>query len=141
MRIVRSLLVIGALTALAACGNGGSGATTVDMTGTWTLVSGTNADGPIMPVADTPVTLDVTANTSVAGSSGCNRYTGEVTVDGPSVTFGPLASTRMACATDVMAVEDAYLAALGDVDSGSREGTDLVLTGKSGVELTFGPTS
>lgn len=141
MRIVRVLSAAALLTALAACSSGGGTAdTVVDLTGSWTLTSGTTPDGEIALVADAPVTMDVTASTDVAGSSACNRYTGQVTVDGSSVSFGPLASTRMACPADIMAVEDAYLAALGAVDSATRDGDTLVLSG-SGVELTFAPTT
>jgi heat shock protein HslJ len=139
MRIVRGLAALTALTLLAACSSGGSGATTVDLTGSWTLLSGSTADGEIALVPDAPVTMDVSANTSVAGSSGCNRYTGQLTVDGPTVSFGPLASTRMACRDDVMAVEGAYLGALEGIDSATRDGESLVLTG-GGAALTFGPT-
>jgi heat shock protein HslJ len=50
----------------------------------------------------------------VAGNASCNRFTGTVAVADDSIKFGPLASTRMACADNaVSAQEDNYLMALG----------------------------
>ncbi|MFC7447414.1 META domain-containing protein [Rhodococcus daqingensis] len=46
---------------------------------------------------------------SVTGSAGCNRITGTAQVAGDKVTFGPLATTRMACEPEVAEVERAVL--------------------------------
>lgn len=49
-----------------------------------------------------------------AGNASCNRFTGGVTISGNSITFGQLASTRMACVdSSVSAQEDQYLKILG----------------------------
>lgn len=47
----------------------------------------------------------------LVGSGGCNRFAGSYERKGADLKFGPIASTRMACA-DGMATEDAFLAAL-----------------------------
>lgn len=47
----------------------------------------------------------------LVGSGGCNRFAGSYEQKGAELTFGPIASTRMACA-DGMETEDAFLAAL-----------------------------
>lgn len=39
----------------------------------------------------------VGADGSASGSLGCNRFNAKATVEGPSITFGPLTTTRMAC--------------------------------------------
>ncbi|MFE3293328.1 META domain-containing protein [Rhodococcus sp. NPDC059234] len=57
-------------------------------------------------------TLTVAADGTVSGSTGCNRFTGTAEVSGDTVTFGPLATTRMACPEDVAQVERAVLAVL-----------------------------
>ena len=49
----------------------------------------------------------------VQGNATCNRFTGSYTVAGSALSFGPLASTRMACPE--MGLETAYLAALGEI--------------------------
>lgn len=46
-----------------------------------------------------------------AGSSGCNRFTGGYELDGESLRFGALASTKMACAQG-MDQEQAFHSAL-----------------------------
>ncbi len=52
------------------------------------------------------------ADGRVSGSSGCNRFNGSVTVDGKALSFGPLASTRMACPGPLDAQERAFFGAL-----------------------------
>jgi heat shock protein HslJ len=53
----------------------------------------------------------------VAGSGGCNRYSGPYNVDGAALAIGPLAATMMACLAPEGAggQEAAYFAALGRV--------------------------
>ena len=48
----------------------------------------------------------------VAGYGGCNRFFGTVVIDGSRITFGPLASTKMACPGGASEQESRYLAAL-----------------------------
>lgn len=49
----------------------------------------------------------------VAGNGSCNRFMGSVTITGDSLKMGPLAGTRMACASEaVSAQEEKYLKAL-----------------------------
>ncbi len=48
----------------------------------------------------------------VAGSSGCNRFTGNGVVSGGKVAIGALATTRMACPEALMKQEAKYLKAL-----------------------------
>lgn len=46
-----------------------------------------------------PATLLLTDISSLAsGFAGCNQFSGTYTLSGTSLTFGPLAMTRMACA-------------------------------------------
>lgn len=46
----------------------------------------------------------------VSGVTGCNRYTGTATLSGKTLTFSPLATTRMACIdTTRMAQEQQFL--------------------------------
>jgi heat shock protein HslJ len=48
----------------------------------------------------------------VSGSTGCNRFTGTFTQNGDSLSFSPLAITKMACPPPLDAQEQAFLAAL-----------------------------
>jgi heat shock protein HslJ len=74
-------------------------------------------------------------NGTVAGSTGCNRYTGPYTVEGDSLELGNLATTRMACPPPADAIERAYLAALGQVGGWHSEDDELLLTTSEHEEL------
>jgi putative lipoprotein len=81
------------------------------------------------------VTAAFTADATVSGSAGCNRYSGSYTGTGDQLSFSPLASTKMACADDVMAQESAFLASMEQVASFSIEGSQLTLADGSGALL------
>ena len=51
--------------------------------------------------------------TSMAGSGGCNRFSGSARIEGDTISFGDLASTMMACAEAAMNQEQKFHAALG----------------------------
>jgi heat shock protein HslJ len=132
--------VLAALT-LTACGTeaagDGSGSPGGTVDGDWMLVDATVAGEPLTLPDDRPVTLTV-AGDDATGTSGCNSYFGVVEINGASVQFTGLGGTEMACEPDVMVLEQAYLAALGDVREAAIDGEQLVLTG-NGVELRFDP--
>jgi heat shock protein HslJ len=57
-------------------------------------------------------TLTFPEEGKVAGNGSCNRFFGAVEIHGESIKFGPLGSTRMACAAAAMNQETNYLKAL-----------------------------
>lgn len=61
--------------------------------------------------------LEISGNGAVSGSGGCNRLHGQATISGASLTFGAIASTRMACPPAVMDQESKFLSALEAVRS------------------------
>lgn len=64
-------------------------------------------------VENAEVTLEFDAVTRrLAGRSGCNRYNAAFELSGEGLSIGPAASTRMACAPDLMAQEQRFLADL-----------------------------
>ena len=95
-------------------------------------------------------TLTIGADATVRGWSGCNDMRGEATVtakgDDQLVRFGPIATTRRACADpEIAEVERAVLAVLsGDVEA-SVEGDELSLTNvrerSTGLRLTVAPAA
>lgn len=155
MRILRILLAAAAVTVLAACSGTSSdeepldeaeetaqaaeGGATLDMTGDWTLASGSGADGEIAIVDGAPITMIVAEDGSVSGNASCNQYTTVATIEGSDVSFGLVATTMMACEDAVMAAESAYVAALGEVNAGQLDGDTLTLSG-NGAELVYNPT-
>lgn len=67
---------------------------------------------------------------TVSGSTGCNTFNGTYELDGAAVTFGPLATTKRACADPTMFVESAFLAAMAGVTGWSLDGAgNLTLDG------------
>lgn len=141
LRLPAAVVALCAAAALAACTNGGGnggGDETLDLTGNWALVSGTTSRGDIELTDADEVTLNVEEDGVANGRSACNTYATEVTVEGDSVTFAPLASTLMACEDRVMVIEASYHEALAAVEAGSRSGDTLTLTGAD-TELVFEP--
>ena len=74
----------------------------------------------------------------VAGSTGCNRFSGAASRDGDRLTFKPLAVTRMMCPGDAAATEQAFLAAIQATTHYRIIGQALELSDKAGaVVLAF----
>lgn len=86
-------------------------------------------------------TLEIRADGRVSGSGGCNRYTGKATLSGAGLSFGPMASTRMACAPVAMSQEQRFFQALQGVKSWrlSREGKLELLDGAGKVAVRLDP--
>ena len=91
------------------------------------VVEGSMADIP----ADIVVSLRLEDGTA-SGTGGCNRYSGSYTLDGESLTFGPAASTLMACVGSAGDVETAYLGNMLAVAIWASDGATLTLSDGSG---------
>jgi heat shock protein HslJ len=81
--------------------------------------------------------LEIAPGGVVSGRGGCNRMAGQATISGDRITFGRIASTRMACAAPVMDQEGRFFAALSDVQTWRIEpGTkNLILFDADGQPL------
>lgn len=79
-------------------------------------------------------TVSFAASDRIAGSGGCNRYGGALRREGGRLQVGPLVSTRMACAPEVMAQEDRFLAAIEAAERFRREGARLFLDSTGSAE-------
>ncbi|MBU6156738.1 MAG: META domain-containing protein [Alphaproteobacteria bacterium] len=89
------------------------------------------------PVATpAPVTLAI-ADGQASGRSGCNRYSATVTLAPDRISFGPLMSTKMACAEEgAMQTEAAFLDALSGAETWSISAAgQLTLSGSKGSVL------
>lgn len=116
---------------VSACGGDDAAEAPPSLDGTsWTLVEGMDITIP----DDVEMTIAFEAGRA-SGSGGCNRFTGSYEQDGESISFGRLASTRMACLEEVMSAEQAYHSALESVTSWSATGGVLVLSDSSGEAL------
>lgn len=63
----------------------------------------------------------------LSGNAGCNRLFGSYQIKGKKFKTGPLGTTKMACRGDAAFNESAFLKAVGEADSYSIAGRNLVL--------------
>jgi heat shock protein HslJ len=80
---------------------------------------------------------------AASGFAGCNRFFGSYTTDGTSsLTFGPLATTMMACDDATNAFEQGYLGALATVASYAidAQGTLTMSDATGAAVLTYAAT-
>ena len=119
-------------------------ATPPSLTGTrWVATSINNGTGGAQSVvAGSTVTALFAATGTVAGSGGCNEYNGSYTVTGTNLTFGPLVTTRKACAEAAVSDQEArYFAALEKVKTFAFNGDKLELRDAGGALLvSYQPT-
>jgi heat shock protein HslJ len=96
----------------------------------------TAIDGePVDAAAGVSITFG--ADGTVNGSGGCNRFRGPYTVDGDTLSIGPLAATRMACGEDIGDLETRYLGALEAAFGFAISGQDMVISTAADGTLEF----
>ena len=71
-------------------------------------------------------TLHFLEQGGVAGDTGCNRYRGSAEISGASISFGPMAGTRKACAPSLMDQEMSFYQAIAKVVSWEVADTGLL---------------
>ncbi len=120
----------------------------------WQLASWADANGKTRPVpgssdasagrAGEPITLNFSTQggqRKTNGFSGCNRFAGTYDLTDGKLTFGPLASTRMACAPGPgSSLEQPFLSGLASIDKTGvqmRPPQELQITLKNGDVMKF----
>lgn len=114
----------------------------------WTLTGWQQANGtpravPSGGASGEPLTLDLSTTGGqrhASGFSGCNRFAGSYTLKDGLLSFGTLASTRMACVGPGDEIEPAFLDALAHITHSGvqwREPRELLLVLQNGDRLTF----
>jgi heat shock protein HslJ len=105
---------------------------------TWSLASYGDFANPTSVLEGTEITVIFSAEEGqVAGSAGCNSYFADFEGSGTTLTVGPVGSTRMSCAEDVMKQESDYLATMETISSFQFWNGQLLLIYGDGL-LTFG---
>ncbi|MFC0450664.1 META domain-containing protein [Rhodococcus jostii] len=106
---------------------------------TWTVTALISPDAVTTTAVleQTAPQLLIARDGSASGFTGCNRMSGSADVQPSSITFGPWATTRMACPPDVMEVERAVLAALTGETSYSVHSDTMQVTNADGFGLTL----
>ncbi|MCJ1678837.1 META domain-containing protein [Streptomyces sp. APSN-46.1] len=104
----------------------------------WTvdsLLSGESA-APVPAGAAGRARFTISADGTASGNLGCNRFNAKATVEGPTLTLGPLTMTRMACLGDAGEVERALTELFGSGPLAWRiQGQALTLTAPDGKGL------
>lgn len=96
--------------------------------GSWTVTSYYSGDAIRGVLEDGTLTADFADDGTLSGNAGCNNYNGPYDIDGESISIGPLAGTKMACASDELSKQEAdYLAALELATSFAVTGDQLDL--------------
>lgn len=81
----------------------------------WKLIAIENQPIVTKPPPDEAHLMLGSSDNTVAGYSGCNRFSGGFTLEGEALSFGPLLSTERAC-IDSMDLEAHYLQALAKIN-------------------------
>ena len=79
-------------------------------------------------------TLEFQGSDMITGSTGCNRYSGPVTIIGDSFRVGALVTTRRACPPPRMSQEQRFTEALAASQRYRLDGTSLLLLDATGAE-------
>ncbi|MCA9980784.1 MAG: META domain-containing protein, partial [Anaerolineales bacterium] len=107
------------------------------LTGTSWLVTGYNngREAVVSPLLDTEITVLFGEEGQLSGNASCNTFSGGYTLDGDAIAVGPLATTRMMCAEEVMQQETEFLTALQNAATFSQDGNLLTLFGADGARM------
>ena len=118
---------------------GGKGATLLvfdasprnPLLGTWDVDSYASGSSVVAPPEE--VRLEVAFGlASIGGFAGCNTFSGTYGTNGNYVRISPLATTRIACDEETMAVETAFLEALQGTSFLDRQGQVMLLNDRRG---------
>ena len=102
---------------------------------TWRVTGINNGmQAVVSTVSGTQVSMQFADDGRVSGDTGCNLYNGAYTLSGASITFGPMATTRRACASDdANAQEQQFLTALGNITTYELNGDRLTFRDSAGA--------
>lgn len=106
------------------------------LVGTWSLISYETEGSSTPAVPGSQASITFNEDGTLAGTSGCNGFGGEYTVDGDQITFSGLISTLMACEEPLMSQEGAMFKALDGTASYNIAGDTLTIT-NNGTVLVF----
>lgn len=131
MKMKKTLLGLIVLLVMTACTSGESPAS---IQGQWKLVSfgGPAAQFTVDPEIET--SIEFNAEGQLNGNVGCNGFGGEYTVDGNTLTFGPIMATLMFCEA-VAEQESITLAVFQEKATFELDGNTLTVTSADGASF------
>lgn len=137
MRLLRALPALIALTVLVSCATEGS-ATADRLPGRTWQATHLN-DRPVITAS--PVTLTI-SDGRASGRSGCNMYSGTVTVGDGTIRFAEIMATKMACMDEgAMQTEMTFLQVLGGAQAWSLSTGDVLTVSGSKGRVDFKPAA
>jgi len=105
----------------------------VSLVGRWELTA-YGPEGSTSPaLTENEPGLTFNEDGTLNGSSGCNGFSGEYTLDGDQIHFGPITSTLMLCDSPIMGQEEAFFQVLMDTATYQIEDDTLTLTNNGQV--------
>jgi heat shock protein HslJ len=117
-----------------------SGKTSTSLAGDWKLVSYGSAANPTTADPNTDTSLTFESDGKLNGNVGCNSFNSDFQADGNAITFGPIASTMMACADPMMAQEGAVFTVFTDSATFKIDSDLLTITSADGATaVVFAP--
>lgn len=136
--VVVPLVLVVLLASGCTTSDGDTAGTALPLEGTpWTLVSYA-VDGVATEVPDEVTVTALFEDGQLSGSSGCNTYSAEYTLDGTTLSIAPIAGTLIACDEPAASTETAYLGALSQAVGYTSDASGMSLTDSAGdVVLTF----
>lgn len=98
------------------------------LVGRWELTA-YGLEGSTSPaLTDNEPGLTFNTDGTLNGSSGCNGFSGEYTVEGDQIEFGPITSTLMLCDSPIMGQEEAFFQVLTETAAYQMEGNTLTIS-------------
>ncbi len=109
-----------------------SGNASAPIAGNWKLISygSSTAPTPVDPNAEASLTFR--SDGKLNGNVGCNSFNGDYKVYGSTITFGPIASTMMACADPFMQQEGVVFNVFTNSATFKVDGNMLTVTSADG---------
>jgi heat shock protein HslJ len=108
----------------------------------WSLIHTIVGGDAIVPIPADVIAYLQTEGELVSGKSGCNTFSGTAIVEGNRLSFGPLATTRMACPEEQTAFETEFLNLLSKVAIYKLTDGNLELQNNDGLPLAlFAPAT
>ncbi len=108
----------------------------------WNLTPNANGEvrGRQIPQGESsnPIQIAFDANGErLSGSTGCNKFTAQISEDERGFTLEKIVSTRMACSPQRMELENDFLYELNDYRTIVRDGDRLLIIGRDREVLSF----
>lgn len=137
---MKSLLLLFTAFIFAACSSSEQISTLATFENTKWVLANLDGKAPTSNLKGQPYITFVSSTGNVNGNAGCNTFSGSYTSSGNSLTFSPIAATKMFC-DGAMDFEQSFLSLINECDSYLVSNNILTLYGKDGRKAMFKPSN